>query len=127
MSIAELKTQLRPGDYLVIQAYLPRDEGLRARLEDVRRRMMARYGVATSLQFGPRYLHSTGQVHKGGPNSGVFVQIVDNVEQDLPIPGQGYSFGTLIKAQADGDLMALGENGRRATRVALNELEEAMK
>jgi len=126
VSIADLKLQLRPGDYLVIQAYLPRDEGLRARLEDVRRRMQARYGVATSLQFGPRYLHSTGQVHKGGSNSGVFVQIVDNVEKDLPIPGQGYSFGTLIKAQADGDLMALGENGRRVTRVALNELEEAM-
>jgi hypothetical protein len=127
LAVTELKTQLRPGDYLTIQAYLPRDEGLRERLEDVRRRMMARYGVATSVQFGPRYLHSTGQVHKGGPNSGVFVQIVDGVEQDLPIPGQTYSFGTLMRAQADGDLMALGGNGRRVTRVALLELEEAMK
>jgi len=127
LSIADLKLQLRPGDYLTVQAYLPRDERLRARLEDVRRRMMARYGVATSLQFGPRYLHSTGQVHKGGPNSGVFVQILDGVEKDLPIPGQSYSFGTLMRAQADGDLMALGENGRRVTRVALLELEEAMK
>jgi hypothetical protein len=127
LSVAELKTQLRPGGYLALQAYMPRDEGLRARLEDVRRRMQARYGVATSLQFGPRYLHSTGQVHKGGPNSGVFVQIVDTVEQDLPIPGKDYSFGTLLRAQADGDLMALGENVRRATRVSLAELEEAMK
>jgi transaldolase/glucose-6-phosphate isomerase len=127
VSLADLKLQLRPGDYLTLQAYLPRDEGLHARLSDVRRRMMARYGVATSLQFGPRYLHSTGQVHKGGPNSGVFLQIVDPVEQDMPIPGQAYSFGTLMRAQADGDLMALGENGRRATRLTLTELEEAMK
>ena len=115
------------GIYFESRAPLPGARRLRARLESVRRRMLARYGVATSLQFGPRYLHSTGQIHKGGPNSGIFLQVVDAVDADLPIPGRSYSFGTLMRAQADGDLMALSQQGRRATRLSLAELEEATR
>ena len=74
--------------------------------------------MATTTGFGPRFLHSTGQLHKGGPNSGVFIQVVDGgASVDLPIPGQPYSFGTLIDAQALGDLRSLRARGRRVARV----------
>jgi transaldolase/glucose-6-phosphate isomerase len=75
-------------------------------------------GVATTLGYGPRFLHSTGQLHKGGPNSGVFLQITGDSE-DLAIPGQPFSFGVLEAAQAQGDLEVLFERGRRALRVHL--------
>ena len=72
--------------------------------------------------LGPRYLHSTGQLHKGGPPTGVFVQVVDDVGEELPIPGQPFGFGTLIKAQAAGDFESLQARGRRVARVALEDL-----
>ena len=100
---------------------------MRNRLADIRERLRNRLGVATTVEFGPRYLHSTGQVHKGGPNTGVFVQLVDDVKQDLPVPGRDFSFGRLMRAQADGDLMALAEAGRRVMRLSLAELEEATR
>src|SRR4029079_1521073 len=74
-------------------------------------------GVATTLGFGPRFLHSTGQLHKGGPASGVFLQLTAAPERDLPIPGWDESFGTLIAAQALGDLTSLQKRGRRALRL----------
>jgi len=73
--------------------------------------------TATTLGFGPRFLHSTGQLHKGGPNNGVFLQITCEDKQDLPIPGEQYSFGTLKQAQALGDLQSLIAHGRRVLRV----------
>ena len=71
--------------------------------------------------LGPRYLHSTGQLHKGGPNTGLFVQIVDDVGEELAIPGQEFGFGRLIRSQAAGDLAALEAQGRRAIRIRLEE------
>jgi hypothetical protein len=71
--------------------------------------------------LGPRYLHSTGQLHKGGPNTGLFVQVVDGVGEELPIPGKDFGFGRLISSQAAGDLAALEAQGRRAIRISLEE------
>ena len=75
--------------------------------------------VATTLGFGPRFLHSTGQLHKGGPNSGVFLQITCDDAEDLPIPGEKFSFGILKQAQAQGDFKVLADRGRRILRVHL--------
>ncbi len=110
-------TWLRPGDYLGLQVYLAPDETTTALLAEIRRAVADRYGVATTLGYGPRFLHSTGQLHKGGPQSGVFVQIVDDPADDLEIPEEGYTFGELIRAQAMGDLRALAQRGRRVARM----------
>ena len=111
-------------DYLAIIAFIPRNAQSIARLQAVRDTLAKRYGVATTVGFGPRFLHSTGQLHKGGPNTGVFIEVVDPAGEDLPIPGKPYSFGKLIAAQALGDLAALSARGRRVTRVnGLDELE----
>jgi hypothetical protein len=82
-------------------------------------------GVATTLGIGPRFLHSTGQLHKGGPDRMVFVQVVSDDEADVAIPGEPFSFGELKHAQADGDLAALRASGKRAFRVSLEELLQA--
>jgi hypothetical protein len=79
--------------------------------------------VATTFGFGPRFLHSTGQLHKGGPQVGCFIQVVDPDPGDLPIPGKKFGFGTLIRAQAIGDLQALRGRGRPVARVTPDELE----
>jgi hypothetical protein len=111
-------------DYIAINAFLPRSLETRARLQTVRDTLADRYGVATSVGFGPRFLHSTGQLHKGGPNSGVFIEVVEPSRDDVPIPGRSYTFGQLIEAQALGDLAALAAHGRRACRIeGLAELE----
>lgn len=111
-------------DYIAINAFLPRSGETRARLQTVRDMLAARYGVATSVGFGPRFLHSTGQLHKGGPNTGVFVEVVEPSADDLVIPGRPYTFGWLIEAQALGDLAALAGHGRRVCRIdGLSELE----
>jgi transaldolase / glucose-6-phosphate isomerase len=115
-------SQVRAGDYVDIQAFVAPAEPTWRRLQDARARIGDRLGVATTLGYGPRYLHSTGQLHKGGPNTGVFLQVLEEPEQDVAIPGRPYSFGTLIRAQAAGDLTALRERGRRAGRVALDDL-----
>ena len=82
-------------------------------------RLRDRYRVATCLGFGPRFLHSTGQAYKGGPNTGVFLQITCDDARDLPVPGQRYTFGAVKAAQARGDLEVLAERGRRALRIHL--------
>ncbi len=120
-----LLQQVRPGDYVAIQAYLPRNEETDWRLHAARMRIRDRWNVATTVGFGPRFLHSTGQLHKGGPNTGVFLQIVEPPQEDVPIPGQPYTFGTLLAAQAAGDLESLRAHGRRAARADLDELEAA--
>ena len=89
------------------------------RLRLLRERLGRRAGVATTLGLGPRFLHSTGQLHKGGPDSGLFLQLVDRPTVDLPVPETSYTFGQLIRAQADGDAAALEQRGRRLLRIDL--------
>ena len=121
--LAPLVQQVRPGDYLAIQAYLPRNQETERRLHAARIRLRDRLHVATTLGFGPRFLHSTGQLHKGGPNTGVFIQVVEPPAEDAPIPGASFTFGTLIAAQALGDLQSLRAHGRRVARVRLADLD----
>ena len=100
-----------------ILAYLPYSEETDAAVARLRERLITEHGVATTFGYGPRYLHSTGQFHKGGPAVGLFVEIVDEPATDLPIPGEDYGFKTLIRAQADGDLQTLRAHGLDAVRV----------
>lgn len=112
---------LRPaheGQYVALMAYVDRSTDNAQALEAIREHLGARLGVPVTLGYGPRFLHSTGQLHKGGPNSGLFVQIVQDEAHDLEIPGRSYSFGVLKAAQALGDWRALHDAGRRA--VAIN-------
>ncbi len=109
----------RPGDYVGIQAYLAPSAETWTALEAIRRRTLERMRVATTLGYGPRFLHSTGQLHKGGPNTGLFLQLVDTPSKDLEVPGAGYTFGQLIRAQSLGDYQALRHKGRRVLRVDL--------
>lgn len=122
-SVADVLARVRAMDYIAILAYLPRDPETIARLQAVRMRLRDRYRVATTVGFGPRFLHSTGQLHKGGPNQGVFLQVTGTPEADLPIPGRPYTFATLEAAQALGDLASLRAHGRRVARLTLEELE----
>ena len=110
---------LQAGDYFAINAYVEMNEETCAELQALRRTVRDAKQVATTFGFGPRFLHSTGQLHKGGPNSGVFLQITSDDASDLDIPGQRYSFGTLKAFQAQGDFGVLAERGRRALRVHL--------
>ncbi|MDP9023004.1 MAG: bifunctional transaldolase/phosoglucose isomerase [Actinomycetota bacterium] len=120
--VAPLLEQLAPGDYLAIQAYVDPEHPVVADLERARIALRDRHRVATTLGIGPRYLHRTGQLHKGGPNTGVFVQVVGDDENDPQIPGQPFGFAALKRAQAAGDLQALRDRGRRAGRVDVDEL-----
>jgi transaldolase/glucose-6-phosphate isomerase len=112
--------RLGAGDYFAILAYLAHDEANVERLQPWRLELRDRRHVATCLEFGPRFLHSTGQAYKGGPDSGVFLQITANDTPDLAIPGHRASFGVVKAAQARGDFGVLVERGRRALRVHLN-------
>jgi transaldolase / glucose-6-phosphate isomerase len=152
-----------PGDYLAIQAFVDPGSPVVGRIEAARAILRDRLRVATTVGLGPRFLHSTGQLHKGGPATGVFVQVVGEPGAgaagetgemggsgpragsppgdagdvgegagpgggqgggpvDVPVPGRAYGFATLERAQAAGDLLTLRERGRRAGRVALDEL-----
>ncbi len=113
------------GDYVAILAYLDRDDANTASLQGWRTALRDRRRVATCLEFGPRFLHSTGQAYKGGPDSGVFLQITSDDDKDLPIPGHRASFGVIKAAQARGDFDVLLERGRRALRIHLNGEPEA--
>jgi glucose-6-phosphate isomerase len=120
-----LLARVSPGDYVAITAFVDRTAETEAELQRVRRAIRDRHRVATTVGFGPRFLHSTGQLHKGGPDEGVFLQVVDaGRDADVAIPGRAYSFGTLIDAQALGDLRALRARGRRVARVTLDRLAE---
>jgi transaldolase / glucose-6-phosphate isomerase len=119
-SAAELEKFLagiKPGDYLAIMAYLPPTPENDRRLAAIRVRLRDRLKVATTLGYGPRYLHSTGQLHKGGPAVGHFLQITESSKEDLPIPGEAFGFATLEAAQAEGDLLALRSRGRPVIRI----------
>ena len=111
--------RLRPGDYCALLAYVERNELHRDALQDIRVMIRDCKRVATCVGFGPRFLHSTGQAYKGGPNTGVFLQITCDDANDLDVPGHKYSFGVVKAAQARGDFEVLGERGRRVLRVHL--------
>jgi hypothetical protein len=115
-SLDELLAEATPDHYVAILAFI--DPAREPELEPLVRRAEAT-GAAVAVGLGPRYLHSTGQLHKGGPDNGIFVQVVDDLGQDLKIPGRPYGFRTLIAAQAAGDFQALQERGRRIVRITL--------
>ena len=116
-SIEDLLRQARTGDYLAIMAYVRPTPETESALTGLRRDVTERYRIATTLGYGPRLLHSTGQLHKRGPNTGLFLQISSDDHVDVSIPGKGYSFGALAKAQALGDFRTLQRLGRRVVRV----------
>jgi hypothetical protein len=111
--------RLGPGDYLALLAYVQMNAEHDAVLQKMRLAVRDRKKVATCVGFGPRFLHSTGQAYKGGPNSGVFLQITCDDANDLPVPGQKYTFGVVKAAQARGDFEVLAERKRRALRAHL--------
>jgi transaldolase/glucose-6-phosphate isomerase len=111
--------RLKAGDYFAVLAYLEMNDAHEQSLQAFRHAVRDNKRVATCLGFGPRFLHSTGQAYKGGPNSGVFLQITCDDAADLPVPGQKYTFGIVKAAQARGDFAVLAERGRRALRVHL--------
>jgi transaldolase/glucose-6-phosphate isomerase len=114
-----LLADAKPPHYVAILGYLPPSPELDAPLAELRTTIRAATGAATTFGYGPRFQHSTGQLHKGGPPTGRFLQLVSDPERDADIPGAGYSFATLIAAQAAGDLETLRAHGRSAERVKL--------
>jgi transaldolase/glucose-6-phosphate isomerase len=118
-SLIDLLDGLAAPGYLAVMGYLPYDAAVDAAIAELRAAVIAKHGVATTWGYGPRFLHSTGQFHKGGPSVGRFLQLVHDAEDDLEVPGQPYSFRTLIDAQADGDLQTLRSHGLAAVRVRL--------
>ena len=108
-----------PGDYIALQAYLAPAAEVTTALQEIRRALGSRLKAPTTLGYGPRFLHSTGQLHKGGPNTGLFLQLVDNPQEDLAVPETEYTFGALIQAQALGDFLALKQRDRRVLRINL--------
>jgi transaldolase/glucose-6-phosphate isomerase len=119
-SVDELLAQAREGDYVCIQAFI--DPTRESELEPLIERVRRDTGCVVTHGLGPRYLHSTGQLHKGGPNTGLFIQVVDDTGEEIPIPNQPFGFGKLIRAQAAGDFESLRERGRRIARVRLEEV-----
>jgi transaldolase/glucose-6-phosphate isomerase len=125
----------KSGDYFGIDAYLQPTEKTSAALEKIRLTLRDQAHAATMLGYGPRFLHSTGQLHKGGPNTGVFLQIIDTPAEDQAVPETDYTFGQLKRAQAEGDATALTQRGRRLLRVqagrdaekALGKIEETLR
>ena len=128
-SAKELLAGARPGDYLAVMAYVAQSGGVDAAAAALRKRVMERYKIATTFGYGPRFLHSTGQLHKGGANSGLFLQLTCDAQgddgDDVAIPGGDFGFRTLVAAQALGDFEALGAAGRRVARVDLSPDAEA--
>lgn len=118
-ALTQLLEQVGPNRYLAILAYTTPTNQVEAALRALRKAFMVRHHLATTAGYGPRYLHSTGQLHKGGPNSGLFLELVDTMRPDLAVPGTFYTFGTLAQAQAIGDLQSLHTHQRPAVRIAL--------
>jgi len=111
--------QAHAGDYLALMAYIPENPANDKALQEIRRILQDRLHIPTTLGYGPRFLHSTGQFHKGGPNTGLFLQFTADDIEDIFVPGTSYTFGTFKQAQALGDLEALKKHGRRVGRIHL--------
>jgi transaldolase / glucose-6-phosphate isomerase len=121
-------SRVHADDYVALLAYIERNFDHIDILQEMRLRVGERHRVATCAEFGPRFLHSTGQAYKGGPDTGVFLQITADDAMDLAVPGQKASFGVIKAAQARGDFDVLTERGRRALRVHLKgDLESGLK
>jgi transaldolase / glucose-6-phosphate isomerase len=120
-SVDELFGHAQPGDYVAIQAFVDPTEENERRILALADRARAATGCVVTHGFGPRYQHSTGQLHKGGPPTGLFLQVVDDTGDELPIPNQPFGFGKLIRAQAAGDYASLKERGRRIARIHIEE------
>jgi transaldolase / glucose-6-phosphate isomerase len=118
----ELYSQAEEGDYVAILAYVNPTQAAAAKLAELAEQARRATGCVVTHGFGPRYLHSTGQLHKGGPPTGLFLQVVDDTGDELPIPNQPFGFGKLIRAQAAGDFASLQERGRRVARIRLEEV-----
>ncbi|MDQ1467802.1 MAG: transaldolase / glucose-6-phosphate isomerase [Actinomycetota bacterium] len=124
-AVADALATVAPGDYVAIQAFVDPASSNLERFQQARIAVRDHHRVATTLAVGPRYLHSTGQLHKGGPPSGVFLQVLDvdgGGGRDIAIPGRSFTFGDLVSAQAAGDYLALQERGRRVFRVRSDDL-----
>ncbi|HET6674527.1 MAG TPA: glucose-6-phosphate isomerase, partial [Nitrospiraceae bacterium] len=117
--MARLLNQAAPGRYLAILGYMTPSKDCERALATLRKALLTRHRLASTMGYGPRYLHSTGQLHKGGPNTGLFLQLVESMKPDVTVPGQPYTFGTLAQAQALGDLQSLQTHGRQAVRIDL--------
>ncbi|HZZ64096.1 MAG TPA: hypothetical protein VFE17_01230, partial [Candidatus Baltobacteraceae bacterium] len=127
-ALAGLFGQVRNHDYVAICAYIERNQQHTETLNEMRLKIRDARKSATTVGFGPRFLHSTGQLHKGGPDTGVFVQITADPSFDLPIPGMNVGFRTLIAAQALGDLQSLDKRNRRGVRVHIKgDLESGLR
>lgn len=122
-SMGELTEGLEPPAYFAIMGYLPYSSETEAAVASLREAIVAKYHVATTWGYGPRFLHSTGQLHKGGPKTGRFLQLVDEPAGDLEVPGETFTFKTLIRAQADGDLETLRSHGLPAVRITVGDID----
>ena len=126
-AVSHLVASVKAGDYVALLAYITRNPENDRRLAGVRRAAATATQVATTVGFGPRFLHSTGQLHKGGANNGVFVSITADDRADAAVPGEDYSFSVLKEAQARGDWGALRAKGRRALHLHLRDLAGGLK
>jgi len=117
-------SKIKEGDYVAIQGYLPESEITNKALHELQHRLRDSLKSATTVGYGPRFLHSTGQYHKGGPNTGMYIQLGRESKENLAVPGKDYSFDLLISAQAQGDLEALFKHKRRAIRISLGTDQE---
>jgi glucose-6-phosphate isomerase/transaldolase/glucose-6-phosphate isomerase len=119
-TLNDLLAQAQPGDFLAIMAYLDGHPEIDNALQELRQAILERRHLANTMGYGPRFLHSTGQLHKGGANNGLFLQLTaDYTSDDLPIPGEPYTFAGLVSSQAAGDYQALEDSGRRVVRLNL--------
>jgi transaldolase/glucose-6-phosphate isomerase len=118
--------RLKGGDYFALLGYVEMNDAHKKTLESIRIGVRDKKRVATCLGFGPRFLHSTGQAYKGGPNSGVFLQVTCDDKADIPVPGQKFTFGVVKAAQARGDFQVLADRKRRALRVHLHDVESGL-
>jgi hypothetical protein len=121
-SVDELLALAREHDYVCVQAFVEPTPDNDRRLADLVQKLRRRSGLVVTHGYGPRYLHSTGQLHKGGPDTGLFLQVVDDPGDELPIPGRPFGFRRLIRAQAAGDYASLKERGRRVARVHVEDI-----
>ncbi|MEA2283375.1 MAG: transaldolase / glucose-6-phosphate isomerase [Solirubrobacteraceae bacterium] len=124
--LGSLADRATPPHYVAIMAYVPYSSGYETRIARVREAVVSRAGTATTFGYGPRFLHSTGQLHKGGPKTGLFVQLFEPPQSDLEVPGEPFGLKTLISAQADGDLQTLRDHGLDAVRTTLDDLEKEL-
>jgi len=120
-ALAQHFGQLRRGDYLALQAFIMPTQARTQVVQRARAALRDATSAATTFGYGPRFLHSTGQLHKGGPNTGVFVQLVGTEGGSVAIPGAPFDFGTLIAAQSLGDLQSLRDHGRRVISIDLGD------